>query len=355
MVLLSTLGLGAQTAPVEAPNTPYTLHVYQDLVQLPTLVLDPRLGSYAGLTASQFTLQLDGGPPFHPHHTRLQGDDALEIAIILDVSHADTRDAVKKLAESPPDRMEHWLAPEDRFTLYALDCHLIRAATSLPYAASRLHWALDQALSAPNLHKHDKGTSCGTDRRLWDSLATVVGAVGQLPGRRVVLVISDGQDETSRFPWGAVARYAGAFNTTVVGLRTSSLDPAITASALRSGMISRAAGAAASGEDLFALLCMQTGGPVLRARPQTLVTEMDHAVDLLRHRYILDFPRPRSDVPGFHQITVVIPDRRATVLAASIAFPPRRADIDTEPGSIPTDPTQAPTPGNRRVLGQPRQ
>lgn len=353
-LLCLTQSLRGQTAPVATTDSPYTLHVYQDLVQLPTFVLNSRAGSYPGLTAPQFTLRLDGGPPFHPRHARLQGDDPLQIALVFDTSEANTRALAQTVADAAPDQLAAWLNPTDELSVYALDCHLVRSSLALPYTALRLHWTLTAALASTDLHKHDKGAGCGYNRRLWDSLVPVIRATGQQPGRRIVIVVSDGTDRSSKLSWIPVARYAGSVDTTILGLRLLSIDPGLADSAHGYGILSGMNGLSANDEEAFNLLCAKTGGPVFPVRPETVLAEMHQLVDLLRQRYILEFPRPRRDAAGIHQVVVTVPDPRTSVFAAGIAFPPRPTQRDTDPATIASDPTQAPTIGDRKMLNQPQ-
>src|SRR6201995_1375638 len=63
----------AQTTPEQgASNGTYTLHVYTDLLQVPTIVLTQLHSNYRALTKESFTLSLDGGPRFHPTNVRLE-------------------------------------------------------------------------------------------------------------------------------------------------------------------------------------------------------------------------------------------------------------------------------------------
>ncbi len=345
----------AQGTPVPSADAPYTLHVYQDLLQLPILVLNRAQKSYTGLSAAQFTLRLDDGPPFHPRHTRLEGDDPLAVALVVDASQPSTLLLAKKLEALPPTQLAEGLSPADTFSMYALDCHLVRSADNLPYAGARLQATLTTVLAAPDLHKHDPGMTCGSKRKLWDSLATVVSHLSQSPARRVILVVSDGEDETSRMAWGALARYAGRFNTTVIGLRPqlSGYDAGVSLN--RMPIYAHPTETfIPHDENIFDLLCSGTGGVVLPAQPRTFLETFKGAVELLRGRYILEFPRPHDDTAGLHQIAVVVPDRHAVVLSAGIAFPPRSSTQDTDPGTVPSDPTQAPQVGHRKVLNPPQ-
>lgn len=353
-LLSGSIQLRAQSAPIPAASAPYTLHVYQDLLQLPILVLNRAQGSYSGLTAAQFTLRLDDGPPFHPRHTRLEGDDPLQIALVVDASQPETLLLAKKLETFPPPQLANWLSPTDAVSVYALDCHLVRSSNELPYTGLRLQATLTTALAATELHKHDPGTSCGSKRKLWDSLSAVVLRLSQSPGRRVVLVVSDGRDDTSRMSWTALARYAGRFNTTLMGLRPQSAGYH-TGELLNRMPISAhpTENFLPNEEQIFDLLCSGTGGLVLAAEPQRPFGPFNRAVELLRQRYILEFARPHDDTPGLHHIEAFVPDPHAVVLSAGIGFPPRRSTQDTDPGTVPSDPTQAPQLGHRRILDVP--
>ncbi len=354
-LLCGSVQANAQSTPVPSADAPYTLHVYQDLLQLPILVLNRAQKSYTGLSAAQFTLRLDDGPPFHPRHTRLEGNDPLGVALVVDASQPGTLLLAKKLEALPPTQLTEWLNPTDTFSMYALDCHLVRSADGLPYAAARLQTTLATALAAPDLHKHDPGMTCGSKRKLWDSLAAVVSHLSQSSARRVVIVVSDGEDETSIMAWTALARYAGRFNTTVIGLRPQLSDYNVGTSLNRMPIYARSTESLIpDDENIFDLLCSGTGGVILPTQPRTFLESFKGVVDLLRGRYILEFPRPHDDTPGLHQIAVTVPDRHAVVLSAGIAFPPRSSTQDTDPGTVPSDPTQAPQVGHRKVLDPPQ-
>ena len=345
----------AQTDPVLSPGTPYTLHVYQDLLQLPTLVLNRAQRSYSGLTSAQFTLRLDDGPPFHPRHTRLEGDDPLQIALIVDASRASTLALAEKLEASTLPHLATWLNPSDEFSVYALDCHLIRSASDLPYTAPRLQNALAAALGASDLHQRDPGTACGSDRKLWDSLAAVVSRLSQSPGRRIILIVSDGIDNTSRTSWNVLAHYAGRYNTTLMGLSLLPATYAVDVPPMHRPLHGQLTeGQSRLIEDRFRLLCGQTGGVVLPADNSTVIEQLKSTIDLLRGRYILEFPRPHDNHPGLHHIDASVPDPHAVVLSAAIAFPPRKSTLDTDPGTVPSDPAQAPQFGHRKILVGPQ-
>src|SRR5579871_3083431 len=85
--------LTGQVVPKQEPaGAPYTLHAYEDLVQVPALVLTAKKKSYPNLGVGDFAITLDSGPPFHPSHLRLQGDDPMDVALLMDASASDARD-----------------------------------------------------------------------------------------------------------------------------------------------------------------------------------------------------------------------------------------------------------------------
>jgi hypothetical protein len=86
-VWLGLLGAGCgwaqQTSPAnDAPIT--TLHVYTNLAQVPTLVLTKRHKEMTPVPPAQFRLSLDSGPAVPPTHVRVEGDDPISMAILID-------------------------------------------------------------------------------------------------------------------------------------------------------------------------------------------------------------------------------------------------------------------------------
>src|SRR5215469_509583 len=81
----------AQTEPAQgtAPDSAYTLHVYADLLEVPTLVLTPLHRNYRGLTSQNFLVSLGLGPMFHPTSVRREGNDSITLAILFDFTADD--------------------------------------------------------------------------------------------------------------------------------------------------------------------------------------------------------------------------------------------------------------------------
>ena len=64
-----------------------TLHVYENLLQVPVLVLRPdRDHIPKPIDADRFSVSLDAGPWFPATHVRREGDDPISLSILLDVT-----------------------------------------------------------------------------------------------------------------------------------------------------------------------------------------------------------------------------------------------------------------------------
>src|SRR5580698_1951598 len=72
-----------QDDPPPPPNL-YTLHVYTNLMQFPTIVLGPDLNPMKPVPREKFNVTIDGGPIFHPTKMRIEGDDPISLAVLLD-------------------------------------------------------------------------------------------------------------------------------------------------------------------------------------------------------------------------------------------------------------------------------
>src|SRR6202044_2058552 len=101
------IGLAAQQQPTSQDEPIHTLHVYTDLVQVPTLVLGRNHESISPPIADQrFSVSIDFGPWFRVTHTRMEGTDPISLSILLDTGGASADllpkidDAIAALAPS---------------------------------------------------------------------------------------------------------------------------------------------------------------------------------------------------------------------------------------------------------------
>jgi hypothetical protein len=340
----------AQTEPAQgtAPDSAYTLHVYADLLQVPTLVLTPLHGAYLGLTSQSFSLRLDQGPKFHPTSVRLEGADSITLAILLDLTTS-PNSMFTSFAEAMSKLPAGVLSARDYISVYAYDCALVRTTEDKPATPEELRASMAKVLTEGREKARNGATqSCWSEKRLYDVLATVEKDIGDLPGRRVILVISDGADRHSvNNNWSNVARFAGSKSITVFGIRPAAKHTEI-------GLFDPFSEPGAHGwwtttvADPFGMLCGSSGGLVLAVGRGTngMTGQIRRAISLLRDRYILEFPRPVNGDPGLYSINVTINDPKAIIRPAGVAFPPRARDPEP-PGTLPQDASKMPVVGSK--------
>src|ERR1700744_5922254 len=95
------------------PANLYTLHVYTNLMQFPTVVLGPDLKPLPPVPRDKFNITIDGGPIFHPTKMRIEGDDPISLAVLLDAG-GDQKGVLRAFAQSFPQVIPGLLHSQDR-------------------------------------------------------------------------------------------------------------------------------------------------------------------------------------------------------------------------------------------------
>ena len=323
-----------QQAPVSlsTPDHPYVLHVYTDLLQLPALVLNWRGRPSPNLTAADFHLQLDRGPLFKPAAVHLEGNEPLNLALVLDASGAEDY-LLKALPNTSGHGFPRTLLPHDHIAVYAFDCRLFRSKVDTEAEVATSHDGVAHLLSEPTLHQaHASSQSCGSAKHLLDAVAAAAAELATEPGRRAILVISDGLDGGSITKWSDLREFATGRSIAVFGLKEASINDS-------RGPLQRAA------ENPLDLLAAATGGTSLTTLRGELASQLDDFVALLRSRYIIQFPRPEGP-GGWHDLEVHVKQFGATVHTAGIAVPLRDATLMNDPSTVPSDPRNFPYSAN---------
>jgi len=348
MILAWTGIVRAQTVPVkETPDSAYTMHVYTDLLQVPAIVLTKLHDNYRSLTTQSFTLSLEGGPRFHPTSVRLEGDDPIMLAILFDLT-TDNASMFTSFAHAMSTLPPEVLSARDHISVYAYDCQLVRATVDKPATPAQLQASMAKVLSEGRKQaRNGEQQSCLPGKRLYDAVARVSQDIGELPGRRVVLVISDGEDRLSVNDWSTVARFAGSKSISIFGIR----HPYKPTTAIVFGH----SGPIVENSDPFGMLCESSGGLVLDSKSSNrmMSKQIQRVITILRDRYILEFPRPANGSAGFYSIDVKIDDPTAIIRPAGAAFPPRPRDPKQPDGTVPQDPSQMPLIGSKNAESQP--
>lgn len=324
-------GWGAAASIAQDEQVP-TLHVYPNLVQVPTLVLGHDRKPIAPLAEGRFFVSLDRGPRFRVTHARLEGDDPISLAILLDVEQPDPRlmgkidDAIAGLA---PD----YLRPADRVWVYAMDCGLVRATDEGATDPATLKQHVDVALKAWKDRAWTKAKDCKKPSHLWDSLVTITGALSREPGRRVILAVTDGNDRGSKYTFNGPGQLAQERGVAIFGLIRPDDRALVFGDTLR-------------------LVCEETGGIELVNRDTSLAGQLQQFTELVRGRYIVEFPRPVNTKAGHYGMQITIEKSNAFIRPSGIGVPVYDPAVLKDPTTVPLDPSSAPQLGKRRLSPQ---
>lgn len=323
-------GWGAVASIAQDGQTP-TLHVYTNLVQIPTLVVDRDREPVAPIAEGRFFVSVDGGPKFRVTHVRPEGDDPISLAIVLDVSQAFPNlmmrmdDAIAGLAPLS-------LHAKDHVSVYSIDCKLVRSVDSVPADAVTLKQAVDVALEPWKTHGRERWTSeCKGPANLWDSLAVVSRALSQQPGRRVILAVTDGLDRGSKTSWNEMRELTQERGVAIFGLSQTG------DSMFRVGLQG------------FNSLCELSGGIVLTASQKNVAEQLKRFAALVRGRYIVEFPHPVDTMGGEHGMDITIEKSDAIALPTGIGIPVDDPAILKDPTTVPVDPASVPQMGKKKA------
>jgi hypothetical protein len=334
-----------------------TLHVYTNLVQVPTLVLtmtDDRVGK--PIAESRFSVSIDSGPWFRATHVRQEGDDPISLSILLDVS-GDAADLMPKIGDALGKLAPLLLHPRDRVSIYALDCSLRRSLLDAPADNVSLEKAVGAALEPWMLRKRNKqGERCELRGHLWDGLAAIAVALSELPGRRVILVVTDGRDTGSKNSWNAVRDFGQATGIAIFALNFA---PASSAGmgGYRGGRGGYLPGSGRSSavENPLNSVCELSGGIVMRMNDAAaLPVTLERFVRMVRERYIVEFPRPSNSTAGEHGMEVKIDKGVYLIRPSGVSMPVPDPVVMSDPTTIQTGPSQAPVEGTRKVMNRPK-
>jgi hypothetical protein len=316
---------------LESAGAP-TLHVYTNLVQIPTLVLGSDHKPMPRIDEQRFFVSLDGGRKFRVTHARLEGDDPISLAILMDLSQSN------QSVMTWDDQAIATLAPfslhaKDEVSIYALDCQLIHPTVHGATDAADLKRQVDVLLQQS--HSRDRSDSkrtCRNPSYLWDSLATIVQTLSERHGRRVILAVTDGIDRGSRNSWNALRFFAQTKSVAIFGL----VQP-VDLKNLQN-------------EAPFNDVCQLSGGMLLQTTAKDLGKQLAWAVTLVRGRYIVEFPRPVTTVGGERTLEITISKLHAFIRAAGAEVPTDDPAILNDPTTIRPDLSRTPELGNRKIL-----
>ena len=335
--LLAAVVLLSGSAGSQEEKSAFTLKAYESLMQVPALVLDSSMRPMRHpVDPDRFEVSLDSGKKFSPTNVRVEGDDPLELAIVLDVSGSQQR-----LVESLPEVAAQFAAAlhaQDHLSIYAVDCgHMFKSADRIGPDPKVVQQAMKDVLQTPRVAKRLKDGPCPNRDLLWNAMLSVVKDLHESPARRSMLVVSDGVDRGSAITWSQLHSVAGVQGVALFGMNDRK-QPTVEA--------------AAEVRDRLSALCTSTGGMVLHtSSPPNAGKTAAEWVELLRGRYVIEFPRPQQMTAALHSIVVSIRgDSGAFVTVAGVPVTVPSAAELADPERVHSDAGADIPMGTRRPM-----
>jgi Ca-activated chloride channel family protein len=288
LALLLFSSVGAAVA-----QEPATIRVDVQLVRILATVKDPSGGLVGSLSKSDFNVS-DNGVPQQISVFERQTDQPLSIAVLIDNSGSTAKDL-----KFETDSVARFLRalfregnPEDAAALYSFNWEIVKQNNF-----TRNLTAIEHSL---RLLRGEAGTS------LYDAILLASRDIEERRGRKVLVIITDGGDTTSRSDFQRATEAAQLADAVIYPLL---IVP-----------ITNDAGRNVGGENALATLALRTGGRVF---VPSVGAALDQAFDQilrdLRTQYLLGF-YPK-DVPltkeRFHTLEVTVTDPRLQVKARS--------------------------------------
>jgi Ca-activated chloride channel family protein len=265
-------------APLTLAAQELTLHVDVKLVNVFVNVIDQNGAIVAGLTRDDFALAEDGRPQQISVFER-QSELPLNLTLAIDTSSSVRKDMAAE-ADAARRFAHALLRSQDQMSLMQFATEA-RELTPFTNKMSQIDHGLGQLRS-------DWSTA------LYDAICQASAGLGRNPGRRVLVLISDGDDTASS------ATYAQALEQALRNevMIYSIIDVPIEASAGRD----------LGGEHALITLAEQTGGKSFYVSDGGLDKAFARVSDDLRAQYLLAY-YPHHQEPGrnFHRIQVTIP------------------------------------------------
>ena len=270
--------LALAAAALAAQDSVATLHVDVKLVSIFVNVTDKNGALVGGLTQNDFAVYEDGRPQQIAVFER-QSELPLNLTLAIDTSGSVRKDMSEEAAAAR--RFAHAiLRPQDQMSVLQFATEV----TELTPFTNKLS-VIDRRLG--ELHS-DFATA------LYDAICQGSEKLGGNPGRKVLVVISDG-DDTAKNSTYAQALEAALRSEVMI---YSIIDVPIEASAGRD----------LGGEHALITIAEQTGGKYFYVSDGGLDKAFAKVSDDLRTQYLIGY-YPHHQVPGtnFHRLTVTIP------------------------------------------------
>jgi Ca-activated chloride channel family protein len=274
-------------APLTLAAQELTLHVDVKLVNIFVNVLDQDGAIVGGLTREDFALSEDGRPQQIAIFER-QSELPLNLTLAIDTSGSVQKDMVEE-ADAARRFAHALLRSQDQMSLLQFATE-VRELTPFTNKVSQIDHGLGQL-------RGDWATS------LYDAICLASTKLGGNQGRRVLVLISDGDDTASNATYAQAVEQALRNEVMIYSL----IDVPIEASAGRD----------LGGEHALITLAEQTGGKSFYVSGGGLHNAFTQVSDDLHTQYLLAYyPHNQEFGKTFHRIQVTIP--RAAPLSFTI-------------------------------------
>lgn len=332
MGLFAAALLQTQMCCAQAPaDDPSTLHVYVNLVQIPVLVLNQSLHLTPRIPDREFNITIEGAGRIHPARIRMQGDDPINLALIVDRSVQD--DSIWGDLPKALGPLMAALQPQDNLSVFAMDgCKAKRIGPEMtPFDASWLQLTA-KTVTDMRPYKRDKhhANECPKPLGYWDMVSYAASRLSQYPGRKLIVTLGPG----ATLDMNSAARIHGLLTDSSITLfpivhasfGRSSILPYAGARQLRSGSQAQDMAMVNPGVDGDAAVDMDrqaelSGGLLLSTTERGFAKTLAQPILLARGRYIIEFPRPDSLPPGQHHMLVTDGHPRDFIRPAGISVP----------------------------------
>ncbi len=173
----------------------------------------------------------------------------------------------------------------------------------------------------------------------------------------MIIAVTDGIDRGSKNTAAGVADAMQRHAVTTFGVRPElSVDRAIADRVKGGPMISSLPSAnQVLTMDPFERMSELSGGIALPATSWNAGKQFARVLELLRERYVLEFPRPYNTTAGSHRIEVQVAKGGSDFIRSSgTSVPLADAKIAADPTTLPNDPTLTPQIGKKLKIPPPQ-
>ena len=291
----------AWTSPQTAEKEDPTFKVDVSLVHVLATVKGPTGAPVGDLKREEFTV-IDGGEEREIAVFERQTNRPLSVAMMLDTSLSTgkeiqfEKDSAKRFAENLLDSDRYG---KDRLSVFRFSV-FVELAVEFTNKRKPIQRALDSI-------RPDSGTS------MYDAILLAAGQLNGRPGRRVMVIITDGGDTSSRTTFHKALEHAQRIDAVIYGVIVMP--------------IKADAGRNVGGENALKTLAANTGGATfVQFGGVDLNQAFDEILRSLRTQYLIGYypPEHTSVTERFRPVEIKVSRPEATVLARNGYFVPDR-------------------------------